>query len=262
MGSHRVASVEGWQRRSRVALDDAKADGRSAWRGAVLAEPRHLPLFSEIEPTLADVLLYASTLRDFAPNFQVVREGQPAEFLHVVVAGTLEVFATHRGREASLAVIGPVQSFVLAAVLLDRPSLKAVRVLEASRILMIPAGAVRAGFASDGGFARALARDLALSYRAMVKELKNQSLRPGLERLANWLLAQDARAGGTGRFTLPFEKRVLAARLGMAPEALSRGFATLSIYGVSIRGASVALDDAPALSVLTKLCRSIDESDF
>lgn len=227
-----------------------------------VAEARHLPLFHGVAPARVRALLEAASLRDFGPQMQVVHEGRLPDFLHVAIEGSLEVFASHRGRETSLAVIGPGQSFILAAVLLDRPYLKAVRVLEPSRILMIPAQAVRAGFAENSGLARALARDLALSYRSMVKELKNQTLRSGLERLANWLLAQEALAGGTGCFNLPFEKRVLAARLGMAPEALSRSFAALAAYGVVVRGASVALHDREALSGLAQPCPTIDSHDL
>jgi len=239
-----------------------EADVRKLPWCADLKDARHLPLFHEVERSCVDALLHGAVLRDFAPHTQLVQEGQPAEFLHIVMAGSLEVFASYRGREASLAVIGPGQSFILAAVLLDRPHLQAVRVLEPSRILLIPAGAIRQGFAEDGDLARALARDLALSYRTMVKELKNQTLRPGLERLANWLLAQDAKAGGVGRFHLPFEKRLLAARLGMAPEVLSRSFAALAVHRVAVRGASVTLGDRAALSRLAQPCPMIDDPGY
>ncbi|MBY0333218.1 MAG: cyclic nucleotide-binding domain-containing protein [Acetobacteraceae bacterium] len=227
-----------------------------------LTEIRRLPLVRDIAPARVNPLLREAALRDFAANATVVHEGRRPEFLHIVVEGSLEVFASHRGRERSLVVVGPGQSFVVSAVLLDRPYLKAVRALEPSRILMIPAGAVRTAFADDGGVARALARDLALSYRNMVKELKNQALRSGLERLANWLLAQDAKTGGTGRFDLPFEKRALAARLGMVPEALSRGFAALAAHGATVRGASVTLHDPEALARLAQPCPTIDDHDF
>lgn len=244
------------------AVTVTEADGGRLPCCTDIEDAHRLPLFHGVARSCVDALLHGAVLRNFDPHAQLVQEGQPAEFLHVVMAGSLEVFASYRGREASLAVIGPGRSFILAAVLLDRPHLQAVRVLEPSRILLIPAGAVRRGFAEDGEMARALARDLALSYRSMVKELKNQTLRPGLERLANWLLAQDAKAGGVGRFNLPFEKRLLAARLGMAPEVLSRSFAALAAYRVAVRGASVTLGDRAALSTLAQPCPMIDDPGY
>jgi CRP/FNR family transcriptional activator FtrB len=80
-----------------------------------------------------------------------------------------------------------------------------------------------------------------------------------MERLANWLLAQDQQAGATGRFVLPFEKKVLASRLGMAPEVLSRTFASLVPYAVKVRGADVEIGDVSALRGLAKPAVTIDD---
>ena len=137
--------------------------------------------------------------------------------------------------------------------------MKSARSLSPSRVLLIPAAAVRQYFSIDAGFARALAQELAYAYRGIVKELKNQKLRSSLERLANWLLAQDAQTRANGRFTLPFEKRILASRLGMAPEVLSRSFASLGPYQVVVRGSTVEIHDAAALRRLAKPTTTIDD---
>ena len=80
-----------------------------------------------------------------------------------------------------------------------------------------------------------------------------------MERLANWLLAQDLETGATGRFVLPFEKKVLASRLGMAPEVLSRSFASLVQYDVRVRGTNVEIRDVEALRKLAKPTSTIDD---
>ncbi|MFN3673884.1 MAG: helix-turn-helix domain-containing protein [Bosea sp. (in: a-proteobacteria)] len=82
--------------------------------------------------------------------------------------------------------------------------------------------------------------------------MKNQKLRSNLERLANWLVAHDAQTGSTGRITLPFDKRVLAARLGMAPEVLSRSMAALGPYRVTVSGPQVQIGDRDALTKLAQ----------
>jgi CRP/FNR family transcriptional regulator, transcriptional activator FtrB len=92
-----------------------------------------------------------------------------------------------------------------------------------------------------------------------VKELKNQKLRSSLERLANWLLAHHVQAGAPDRFELPFDKKVLASRLGMAPEVLSRSFAALRPYDVDVTGASVQLNDLIALTKLAHPSTTIDD---
>lgn len=222
-------------------------------------EVRRLPLFAGVAVQSVDTLLRNAFLQRFPAHVELVRENEPADFLHVIVDGQVEVFAAYGERETTVAVIGPGQSFIVAAVVLDRIYLKSARTLAASRILLLPAEAVRDVFSSDARFARAIAEELALAYRAVVKEVKNQKLRSGLERLANWLLAYDRDLGSHGAFDLPYDKKILASRLGMAPEVLSRSFATLAEFDVHVAGRHVKLRDRSALTKLANPSPTIDD---
>ena len=228
-------------------------------RDEEIGEVCRLPLFAGVDANRTEAMLRASFLQRFPAHVELAREGDQADFLHVVVDGQVEVFSAYRDRETTVSVIGAGNSFIVAAVVLDRIYLKSARALTSARILMIPAEAVRRYFAEDAAFARALALELALAYRGVVKELKNQKLRSSLERLANWLLAHDKETGSRGRFVLPFEKRTLAARLGMAPEALSRSFASLVPYKVTVKGSEIQLRDIDALRDLAKPTPTIDD---
>ncbi|MGL5136811.1 MAG: cyclic nucleotide-binding domain-containing protein [Beijerinckiaceae bacterium] len=228
-------------------------------RSEDLDEMQQLPLFSGVEAVHVDAMLKASFLQRFPACVELVREGEPADFLHVVVDGQVELFSAYRERETTVGVLGPGKSFIVAAVLLDKIYLKSARALSPSRILMIPADAVRRYFQEDSAFSRSMAIELAFAYRSVVKELKNQKLRSSLERLANWLLAHHVQVIAPGRFELPFDKKVLASRLGMAPEVLSRSFAALIPYSVVVSGAFVQLNDLGALTKLAHPSTTIDD---
>lgn len=227
-------------------------------RAAEIEEMRGLRIFQDVDERRVDAMLKSSFLQRFPAGVELVREGEMADFLNVVVEGKVEVFSAYRDRETTVSVLGPGQCFIMAAVVLDRVYLKSVRSLTPARILLIPADAVRRYFAEDAAFARCLACDLAEAYRMVVKELKNQKLRSGLERLANWLLTYRTEHGGTDRIELPFEKKVLAARLGMAPEVLSRSFAALSPYKVKVMGPVIEIRDVEALTKLARPSSTID----
>ena len=230
-------------------------------RAEEIEEMRRLSLFADVDAAHTEALLRVSFLQRFPAYVELAREGEPADFLHVVVDGQVEVFSAYRDRETTVAVLGPGHSFIVAAVILDRVYLKSARSLAPARVLLIPAAAVRQVFAADAAFARALAQELAYAYRGLVKELKNQKLRSSLERLANWLLAHDAGTGAKRRFTLPFEKKVLASRIGMAPEVLSRSFAALVPYKVTVSGSTVEIRDVDALRKLAKPAATIDDPE-
>ncbi len=225
-----------------------------------IEQMRGLRIFQGVEKARVDAMLKSSFLQRFPAGVELVREGDMADFLHVVVEGKVEVFSAYRDRETTVSVLGRGQCFIMAAVVLDRVYLKSARSLTPARILLIPADAVRLYFAEDAAFARCLATDLAEAYRMVVKELKNQKLRSGLERLANWLLAYRAEHGNASRFDLPFEKKVLAARLGMAPEVLSRSFAALVPYKVRVNGATIDIRDIEALAKLARPTPTIDDA--
>lgn len=230
-------------------------------RAEEIDEMRQLPLFAGVAPSHVEAMLKASFLQRFPAHVQLVREGDEADFLHVIVDGQVEVFSSYRDRETTVSILRAGQSFIVAAVVLDRIYLKSARTLLPSRILLIPAEAVRKYFALDAAFARALAVELALAYREVVKELKNQKLRSGLERLANWLIVHGKATGGLSTFALPFDKKVLAARLGMQPEVLSRSFAALAPYKVLVKGPTVVIGDLAALAQLARPTPTIDEPE-
>jgi CRP/FNR family transcriptional activator FtrB len=158
---------------------------------------RALPLFQEMDDAHFEELIKAAFLQRFPDHVVLIREGEFPDFLHVVVEGSVELFAANRNRETTIGALRPVTTFILAAVVQDQVYLKSARTLAPSRILMIPAEAVRAIFSRDAGFARAIVRELAIRYRGIVRTLKNQKLRTGVERLANWILQADH---GSGRF--------------------------------------------------------------
>ncbi|HZD26406.1 MAG TPA: helix-turn-helix domain-containing protein, partial [Alphaproteobacteria bacterium] len=130
-----------------------------------------------------------------------------------------------------------------------------------SRILMIPSENIRAMLALDAAFARSIVRELAVRYRTVVKALKNQKLRTGAERLANYLLREHAAQGGSGMLTLPVEKRTLASLLGMTPENLSRAFGALRGYGVAVNGPEIALTKPDELAGLARPTPLIDDEE-
>ena len=57
-----------------------------------------------------------------------------------------------------------------------------------------------------------------------------------------------------------FEKKVLASRLGMAPEVLSRSFASLAPYEVTVRGPMIEIKDVDALRGLAKPTSTMDDA--
>lgn len=220
---------------------------------------RELHLFSEMADEQLTALMRAAYVQNFPPRMELITEGDPSDFLHIVISGSVDLFSTWNGRETSMATVCPVSTFILAATIRDAPYLMSARTLEKSRIALIPSRDVRAVFDVDQGFARAIVTELAQCYRSVIKAQKNLKLRTSLERLANYLLLRQRHSGDGAEFDLRFEKRRLASMLGMTPENLSRAFKALRPYGVTIEGNRVRISDLEDLERFAKPDPLIDD---
>jgi CRP/FNR family transcriptional activator FtrB len=223
------------------------------------AEIRSLGLFADMSETNFEALLRAAYIQTFPPQVELIREGDPCDFLHVVVSGSVELFASWNRRETVMGTVGPVSTFILAATIRDARYLMSARTLERSRIVLLPSTDVRSVFDEDAGFARAVVVELALAYRTVVKTAKDLKLRTSIERLANYLLRERQTHGGAERFELALEKRRLASLLGMTPENLSRAIRALQPYGVEISGPEVTIAKLADLERLAKPSDLIDD---
>lgn len=219
---------------------------------------RELSLFCDMDQGRFDSLLNAAFLQRFPERVVLIREGDPPDFLHIVIDGTVELFAALGERESTMTVLSPVSTFILAAVLKDDVYLMSARTRTPSRILMIPSVNVRQAMAEDDAFARSIVGELANCYRGVVRNQKNIKLRTGVERLASYLSHQHVRQGGNGKITLPIDKKTLASMLGMTPENLSRSFSTLRRHGVRVNGPEITITSNDDLVEVARVAPLID----
>ena len=75
--------------------------------------------------------------------------------------------------------------------------------------------------------------------------------RTGAQRVAEFLLELAGATHGFCEVTLPYDKVLIAGRLGMKPESLSRAFARLREYGVTVRHNNAAIADIAVLRELS-----------
>jgi len=220
---------------------------------------RSLKVFANMEDAHFDTLVRGAYVQSFPPMIELITEGDPSDFLHIVVSGSVELFSKWNRRETTMATVWPISTFILAATIKDGPYLMSARTLEKSRIVLLPSADVRTVFDADPNFARAIVAELAQCYRSVVKGTKDLKLRTSVERLANYLLRQQKREGGASKFELDTEKRKLASSLGMTPENMSRALKNLQAYGVIVTGSSVEITDQDDLVRFAKPSPLIDD---
>lgn len=208
-----------------------------------------VPLFAGLAPRELAALARRCTVTAAVRGSVIVASGSGVPGVLVLLSGAVRL-SLHDGmrEERVLRLVAPGETFCLASAVLDRPSPYQAAALVASEVLVVPSSAVRALLEHDAPFARGLAHALAARELELCAEIHAATFQSGAQRLASYLEGL-ARESGGATVRLPCSKTLIAARLGMKKETLSRllkRFAGGGIIGVS-RG-EIAILDADRLS--------------
>jgi CRP/FNR family transcriptional regulator, transcriptional activator FtrB len=219
-------------------------------------------LFADLSADALRELTEGALLQRFRSETLLFRQGELPDFLHVLLEGSVQLAgASGDGRKTVVEILKPVDAFMPAAALTNKPYLVSAKVVDPARIVMLPAPALRDQITRDSGLSLAIIASLARQYRNMLRQVKDLKLRTSTQRLGCYLLDLDEEAGGNGTVELPHDKRLIAARLGMTPESLSRAFSALRKLGVEVNGHRVRLNDLPGLRQYCMPDRLIDGAD-
>ncbi len=211
---------------------------------------RRSRLFARVSEADLTALLATCFVQVLPKGTLLCRQGEVPEFLHVVLSGRVGLFGEAAGEETLVEFFGPGDAFIVPAVMLDAPNLLSARLLDEGRILMWPATVFRAQVRAHATLSYGAVLMLSGYWRTLVGQIKDLKLLSAVERLSAFLLALAPRQNTAVTVTLPGGRRLIAARLGVTPQSLSRAFAAIRPLGVSGAGRQVAIADPSRLRQL------------
>jgi CRP-like cAMP-binding protein len=213
------------------------------------AQLRDVTIFAGLEDRVLDRIAAISESRWLDAGTKLYAQGELNIPFCVLISGQISFFRTAPdGTVTVVDVVQPTGHTGLQAVLAKMPVLTGVSAVAASRVILIEGEGLRTMIREEPTLASALLMAEAMDFRALVLQVCDLKLRTTAQRLGHYLLelAPD-QSSNSVTLRLPFDKRLLAARLGCRQENLSRAFATLREQGVETRGARVVLHDIPRL---------------
>jgi len=208
---------------------------------------RRSRLFAHVSEQDLAAMLATCFVQTLPKGATPCHQGEKAEFFHIVLSGAVGLFAEGPREETLIEFFGPGDGFIMAAVMLDAPYLVTARLLEEGRILLWPAAAFRAQVRANGALAYGATLQLSSYWRTLVDQIKDLKLLSATERLSAFLLALAPSQTGRVTVTLPGGRRLIAGRLGITPQSLSRAFAALRPLGVSGSGRQVMIAEPARL---------------
>jgi CRP-like cAMP-binding protein len=154
--------------------------------------------------------------RQASAGSTIVPRGERVPGLMVVRSGLVKLSLKGES-ERVLRLAGPGETFGEAALFLEQPLPVDVTAVADTALLIVPAEPLLSLFDRDPRFARRLLASVCQRLQAMVADFEAATVHGAGERLAAYI-------GSLGKDTacLPAPKAVIASRLGMTKETLSR----------------------------------------
>ncbi len=210
---------------------------------------RNTPLFRDLDERVLERLAQISSIVRASEDSIVCRQGEIADHLFIVLEGQLATSAEAvSGTSAVVDVVPPGGVIGLATLLARLPRLLSARAISDCRLLSIEAQGLLTLVSQETPLVTVLLRAEAQDFQALVQQVCDLKLRTTAQRLGCYLLSlSPEKTSNAVSLRLPFDKRLLAARLGCRQENLSRAFAALRNLGVETHGARVILHDIARL---------------
>jgi CRP-like cAMP-binding protein len=180
----------------------------------------NLPLFWGLPPVQVRSIAAQCWALGAARGAPLLQAGARPPGVFALAYGSVKlVLRNDGGEERILRLVAARQTFGEASALLGRPSPYYAIALADAKAVVIPSAPLFGLLEHETRFAKALISDLAEAKLQLWAEIGSATLQRGAQRLASYL---DALANGSNEVQLPFSKTLLAARLGMKKETLSR----------------------------------------
>lgn len=205
-------------------------------------------LFKNVPDDITLILLAQSQKRTISRGKTLFIQGDSADSMFVVLKGWVKLSRiSSSGEEVVLTVYSTGDSFGEAAALRAGLYPVSAEAVSDCELMSIKASVISKALTTHPELAVAMLSCTFQHLHELVLQLEDMKALSGVKRLAAFLIALAPTDTGSCTFSLPYDKVLIAARLGMKPESLSRAFARLRESGVMVSRNNVAIADIEGL---------------
>lgn len=214
----------------------------------VIAQISRIPLFAGLTKFAIADLLSNAVVSAAAAGSVLFSQGDAADRFFVQLQGQTELFVmTPDGRKSVIDILGPGETFAEEAIFDTGVFPVSAKVVNDARILVVEAQPFLDQLSEEFDLVLAMLGGMSRHLRILLHQISELKLKSTAQRLGGFLLSLTESKAGEIVVELPYDKRLLANRLGMKPESLSRALAKLQEIGVSDTGGELTISDVGSL---------------
>ncbi|HRX36196.1 MAG TPA: Crp/Fnr family transcriptional regulator [Aestuariivirga sp.] len=202
-------------------------------------------------PAVAESVLGTARLREFDRGATIFLQGERASSIYIVADGWVKLYRiSPNGAEAVVGVFTKGSSFGEAVALMNDNYPVAAEAVTDCKVIRIDTDVLLHSIRQSPEIAISILTATFQHLHSLVEQVEQLKARTGAQRVAEFLLDLASCDEGPCEVVLPYDKALIAGRLGLKPESLSRAFAKLRDYGVTIKLNHALIDDIGSLRVL------------
>lgn len=195
---------------------------------------------------------------------------EPAEHFYYVTKGWIKLFReTLDGTQAVVDILPESHIFGETSLFEGDEYPYSAEAAEPSSVISIPLSLLKSEIDENPKLAHAMLRAMARYRKQQDKELEHRTLQNAPQRIGCFLLRL-AKQDEEGAVTihLPYDKTLVASRLGMQPETFSRALSKLKqATGIEVKGATIQMESINQLVTFSCAacstefpCKDLDET--
>lgn len=220
---------------------------------------RSTPLLGAVSQEVAQSLVGNQPVSVFRKGETLFQQGEAADAFFVVLGGWVKLYrVTSDGNEAVVGVYRRGETFAEAVMFLGGRYPVSAEVVTDARLIRVDGQVLRRRIMEEPELALSMLASASYHLKALVEQIEHIKLLSAPQRVAEFLLRLSPVSEGETAIELPYEKALIANRLGMKPESLSRALAKLRPLGVSVDREHVSIVD---VAVLAKFVESGDRGE-
>ena len=208
-------------------------------------------VFRGLKPETVQHIVAPATAVILRPHEWIMRQGDPATAFFIVIDGWVKLYRnTPSGDETVIDIMAKGDSFAEAVAFTGGQYIATAEAVSAARVGRIPADHLVRCILGSPDIALAMIASISTHMHHLVQQVEQLKAQSGVQRVAEFLASLSLARQGKCAIALPYDKVLIAARLGLTPESLSRAFARLKAVGVAIDASHVVVNDIAKLRQL------------
>jgi CRP-like cAMP-binding protein len=192
------------------------------------------------------------------PQEWIMRQDDPATAFFIVIDGWVKLYrSTPSGDETIIDIMTKGDSFAEPVAFTGNRYIATAEAVSDARVGRIPADHLVRCIRDSPDIALAMIASISQHMHYLVQQVEQLKTQSGIQRVAEFLASLSLAEHGYCALVLPYDKILIAGRLGLTPESLSRAFARLRTIGVVVDASHVIVNDVAKLRQLAADERSV-----